>query len=437
MDKIDLNNILNRKKIEFDFIKKLNDFELNKSDLSLKRGFFFYGSSGAGKTVFISQILKSLDYDIITYDSGDIRNKSIIYNMTKHNTSNINVLSMLTGNRNKIAIIMDEIDSMNNGDKGGISSLIKLIRAKKTKKQKQEDYSDIPIICVGNYHFDKKLTELKKVCNSYELKQPNIKQVTNILSKLIDGLNKDDINNIVKYIDGDLRKINSIYEISISDISILRDKYFNKIFQPKINNEFNKDITKILLEQQISISEHNILLSETDRTSISLLLHENIVDVIDNNVKSIQIYNKMLDSYCFSDYIDRITFQKQIWIFNEISSLLKSIYSNHLYFSLLPPENRLKLKDNIRFTKILTKYSTEYNNLLFLNLISEKMTLDKSDVISHFIMNKSIYETLPSKIYTEMTHQDISKLEVDRIYRFINNLLNIATDDDIEDADSV
>jgi len=437
MDKIDLNNILNRKKIEFDFIKKLNDFELNKSDLSLKRGFFFYGSSGAGKTVFISQILKSLDYDIITYDSGDIRNKSIIYNMTKHNTSNINVLSMLTGNRNKIAIIMDEIDSMNNGDKGGISSLIKLIRAKKTKKQKQEDYSDIPIICVGNYHFDKKLTELKKVCNSYELKQPNIKQVTNILSKLIDGLNKDDINNIVKYIDGDLRKINSIYEISISDISILRDKYFNKIFQPKINNEFNKDITKILLEQQISISEHNILLSETDRTSISLLLHENIVDVIDNNVKSIQIYNKMLDSYCFSDYIDRITFQKQIWIFNEISSLLKSIYSNHLYFSLLPPENRLKLKDNIRFTKILTKYSTEYNNLLFLNLISEKMTLDKSDVISHFIMNKSIYETLPSKIYAEMTHQDISKLEVDRIYRFINNLLNIATDDDIEDADSV
>jgi len=33
---------------------------------------------------------------------------------------------------------MDEIDGMNNGDKGGINALIKLIRPKKTKKQKQD-----------------------------------------------------------------------------------------------------------------------------------------------------------------------------------------------------------------------------------------------------------------------------------------------------------
>ena len=31
---------------------------------------------------------------------------------------------------------LDEIDGMNNGDKGAIISLIKLIRQKKTKKQK-------------------------------------------------------------------------------------------------------------------------------------------------------------------------------------------------------------------------------------------------------------------------------------------------------------
>jgi Cdc6-like AAA superfamily ATPase len=36
----------------------------------------------------------------------------------------------------KIVIVMDEIDGMNNGDKGGINTLIKLIRPKKTKKQK-------------------------------------------------------------------------------------------------------------------------------------------------------------------------------------------------------------------------------------------------------------------------------------------------------------
>ena len=35
----------------------------------------------------------------------------------------------------------------------------------------------------------------------------------------------------------------------------------------------------------------------------------------------------VLDNMCFADYIDRITFQKQIWIFNEMSSLIKTFKS--------------------------------------------------------------------------------------------------------------
>ena len=46
------------------------------------------------------------------------------------------ILSLFKKEKRNIAIIMDEIDGMNNGDKGGINSLIKLIRPKKTKKQK-------------------------------------------------------------------------------------------------------------------------------------------------------------------------------------------------------------------------------------------------------------------------------------------------------------
>ena len=34
---------------------------------------------------------------------------------------------MMKGKKQKIAIVMDEIDGMNSGDKGGITSLIKLI----------------------------------------------------------------------------------------------------------------------------------------------------------------------------------------------------------------------------------------------------------------------------------------------------------------------
>ena len=70
------------------------------------------------------------------YDAGDIRNKPVIETITKHNMSDKNVLSMFHGKIKHMAIVMDEIDGMNSGDKGGINSLIKLIRPKKNKKTK-------------------------------------------------------------------------------------------------------------------------------------------------------------------------------------------------------------------------------------------------------------------------------------------------------------
>ena len=82
------------------------------------------------------------------YDAGDIRNRSIIENITKANMSDTNAKHTMKAK--PIAILMDEIDGMNNGDKG-INALIKLIRPKKTKKQKLEDTTSNPIICVSNY----------------------------------------------------------------------------------------------------------------------------------------------------------------------------------------------------------------------------------------------------------------------------------------------
>jgi hypothetical protein len=52
---------------------------------------------------------------------------------------------------------MDEIDGMNNGDKGGITALIKIIRQKKTKKQRLENVTTNHIICIVNYYIYKKI----------------------------------------------------------------------------------------------------------------------------------------------------------------------------------------------------------------------------------------------------------------------------------------
>jgi replication factor C subunit 1 len=184
----DYSTILGRSRIKSEITEILGSFEERCFDISYKKGLYIYGSPGTGKTHFVVNLLKDIGYDVITYDAGDIRNKSLVDTITSNNISNRNVLDMMKKKVKRIAIVMDEIDGMNNGDKGGLSSLIKLIRPKKTKKQKLEDISVNPIICIGNYHMDKKIKELMKVCNSYELKQPTTKEMESLMAILIPSI---------------------------------------------------------------------------------------------------------------------------------------------------------------------------------------------------------------------------------------------------------
>jgi len=212
MDCINFNKILDREVIANNIYKFLRDFELNKKDLLKKRGIYIYGESGIGKTTFVKKILKKMDYDIIYYDTSDIRNKNVIENITNNNISDTSVISLFKKKKQYIAIIMDEIDGMNNGDKGGLNALIKLIRPKKTKKQKKEHITYIPIICISNYHIDKKINELMKVCIPIELKTPSNFQIESLINLTMPDIEKNLIDNIVKYINKDLRKLNIIYE---------------------------------------------------------------------------------------------------------------------------------------------------------------------------------------------------------------------------------
>ena len=131
MNDLNINKILSREDKANSIKDILISFEKNKNNVLIKKGIYVYGDPGTGKTTFVTNILKEMDYDIIKYDAGDIRNTSVIEDITKHTMSDKNIMSLFNKKIRKIAIIMDEIDGMNNGDKGGINTLIKLIRPKK------------------------------------------------------------------------------------------------------------------------------------------------------------------------------------------------------------------------------------------------------------------------------------------------------------------
>lgn len=424
-----INKFLNRSDTESKIKEILDSFQEKCYDATFKKGFYIYGASGTGKTQFVTNILKDLGYDIIRYDAGDIRNRSLIDTITSNNVSTRNVLDMMHKKETKIAIVMDEIDGMNSGDKGGITALIKLIRQKKTKKQKLENVTLNPIICIGNYYSDKKMKELMKVCNSFELKTATDEEMKNIIqSTMPEKLLKPSImDKALKYIQGDLRKLNFIKKICNADNSNFDDATMNDILHTKYYNEDSKQITKILINNNIPIDKHNNFMNETDRTIVALLWHENIIDMLNksSSEKSIPIYLKILNNFCFSDYMDRITFQHQIWQFNEMSSMNKTFHSNYIYHeNTSNAKNKFKPTE-VRFTKVLTKYSTEYNNQQFIFTMCQKLDMDRADLFSfleklRYINCDEYWELNNNETNTAFNDLNISKLDVRRIYRYID-----------------
>lgn len=447
MEQININEIFDRDKIASEIKNLLLAFDKNVNNVAYKKGIYIYGSPGCGKTQFVMNLLKEINYDTIKYDAGDVRNKALIDTITSNNVSNRNVLQMMTKQVKKIAIVMDEIDGMNNGDKGGITALIKIIRQKKTKKQRLENKTMNPIICIGNYYIDKKIRELMKVCNVFELKTPTAPQISRLLNVLMPSKTISDSRKreLVNYVQGDMRKVLFINDIYVKKPEILDTDVLEEIFQVKTYNEDAKKITQSLINRPVPIEQHNRYINETERTIVALLWHENIVDVLANQPaqKSYPFYLKILDNICYADYIDRITFQNQIWQFNEMSSLMKTFYNNKLYHDHFPENENTFKPSEVRFTKVLTKYSTEYNNMLFVFGLCQELDMDKKDLVAFFqelrLFNGGDFCSQIDKLNEVekiFEHYSISKLDIKRMYRYLDkNVKKDALVEEDEDSD--
>jgi DNA polymerase III delta prime subunit len=428
MEELDINKILGREQIAEQVKQELRDFEHNKTNPTFKTGIYICGESGVGKTEFALQILKEMNYDIVRFDAGDVRNKQVIDDIAHKNMSNKNVMSLLRKDAKKIAILMDEIDGMNNGDKGGINTLIKLMRPKKTKKQKADDVTLNPIICIGSYKADKKIKELMKVCNVIDLQKPTDEQIKEIMDALMPGINI----SAVSFVRNDLRRLNNLHQLYTKNPGLyLANKNEKKktnqdiitnIFQTTTPNDDAKNITAKLIRQNHRIEEHANAINETDRTSVGLLWHENVIDLLGGVKKddAIAFYLDQLTNICYSDYIDRITFQKQIWQFNEMSSLMKTFQNSKLFHQQIPFHIKNQNKE-IRFTKVLTKYSTEYNNSLFIQRLCQLFGMDKKDLIHFFYELRLKHDD--EQILKFLENYEITKLDVNRIYRYIDKYI--------------
>lgn len=423
-----------------------------------KRGIYLYGLSGTGKTYFIKQLLEKENYEMIYYDSIDVRNKLFVNSIFSNDISKSNILQMLMGVIKKTVIVIDNIDELNFCDKKTMTLLVKNMKQKKTKKKEhnkklEEKKNYIPIICIGNYCIDKKIKELMKFCFNFQIKSLNDFDMLNFIKKeiiCIKDLHKKDLDNYLNYIQGDLRKFYFIKKTIENEGVQFANELISDLLSSKTQYNSVKDITKYIFNNDISIKQHSKIINDNDKTTVSLLWHENVVDLIDKNEKGVKLYLKILDNICFADYIYRIIFQYQIWQFNDMSSIIKLVYNNYILRLENTNISNKKLKD-IRFTKIITKYSTEYNNFQFILKICQILKMDAKDIISLFENLKEKYKlelekknnNVFEKIESEINNLDIIKNnylqnELPKLQKDINRMIRFLEDSkkNISDTDS-
>jgi len=122
---------------------------------------------------------------VLETNASDTRNKNSIQNMLqvlssnqsldyfsvaglKKQAENTNSLAAIIGGANtkKSVIIMDEVDGVGAGDRGGIAALIQVIKQSKT-----------PIICICNDRMNKKLSSLANQCLDLKFVKPSKDQI--------------------------------------------------------------------------------------------------------------------------------------------------------------------------------------------------------------------------------------------------------------------
>ena len=195
------------------------------------RAIIISGPPGIGKTTAAHLAAKLEGYDVLESNASDSRSKKLVEAGVGEVMNNTSLLGYFAGDgkkvdgeKKKIVLIMDEVDGMSAGDRGGVGALAKF--CKKT---------EIPLILICNERRLPKMKPFDFVATDVKFQRPTVDQIRSRIMTIChrEGLKlpKEVIDAIIEGSNKDIRQI-------INMISTI------KLDQKSMNFEQGKAMTK-------------------------------------------------------------------------------------------------------------------------------------------------------------------------------------------------
>jgi len=150
-----------------------------KNAMNVFRAVLISGPPGIGKTSAAHIIAKMEGYTPIELNASDVRSKKLIEASLSDTINNSSLDSWYNGDKrdksatstgvkltDRTVLIMDEVDGMSGGDRGGVGAINALI--KKTK---------VPIICICNDAKNPKMKPMERTAAQLKFSKPDARQV--------------------------------------------------------------------------------------------------------------------------------------------------------------------------------------------------------------------------------------------------------------------